>query len=136
MTCFGWMDCPKQCEVKLVKKISPLSARHVECLQEEYAGAVTMLDASWKQPFTNRIGPTWAPTTTFTAVRYASNFSLRRTKYRKAHKGKIPLPTGGSTKGTTVVFGDYGLRIKEAAPIDRTPADGRPQHTASQDQDR
>jgi ribosomal protein L16 len=52
-----------------------------------------------------------------TTVRFASNFSPRRTKFRKAHKGKIPIPTGGSTKGTTVEFGDYGLRVKEGARL-------------------
>ncbi|KAI7895325.1 ribosomal protein L16p/L10e-domain-containing protein [Mucor mucedo] len=52
-----------------------------------------------------------------TTVRFASNFSPRRTKYRKAHKGKIPIPTGGSTKGTTVEFGDYGLRVKEGVRL-------------------
>ncbi|CAO3612336.1 unnamed protein product [Mucor hiemalis] len=52
-----------------------------------------------------------------TSVRFASNFSPKRTKYRKAHKGKIPIPTGGSTKGTTVEFGDYGLRVKEGARL-------------------
>ncbi|OZJ02467.1 hypothetical protein BZG36_04106 [Bifiguratus adelaidae] len=50
-------------------------------------------------------------------VRHASNLSPRRTKYRKSQKGKIPLPTGGSTKGTTVVFGTYGLRIIEGARL-------------------
>ncbi|KAF1797249.1 ribosomal protein L16p/L10e-domain-containing protein [Mucor lusitanicus] len=50
-------------------------------------------------------------------VRFASNFSPKRTKYRKAHKGKIPIPIGGSTKGTTVEFGDYGLRVKEGARL-------------------
>jgi ribosomal protein L16 len=57
------------------------------------------------------------PILPLTAVRFASNFSPRRTKYRKAHKGKIPIPIGGSTKGTTVEFGDYGLRIKEGARL-------------------
>jgi ribosomal protein L16 len=51
------------------------------------------------------------------SVRFASNFSPKRTKYRKAHKGKIPIPIGGSTKGTTVEFGDYGLRVKEGARL-------------------
>ncbi|KAF9973481.1 mitochondrial ribosomal large subunit component [Actinomortierella ambigua] len=37
----------------------------------------------------------------------------KRMKYRKKHKGKIPIPIGGSTKGTYVEFGDYGLRIKD-----------------------
>lgn len=51
------------------------------------------------------------------SVRSISNFSPRRTKFRKAHKGKIPIPTGGSTKGTTVQFGDYGLRVKEGVRL-------------------
>ncbi|RCH91872.1 mitochondrial ribosomal large subunit component [Rhizopus stolonifer] len=51
------------------------------------------------------------------SVRFASNFSPKRTKYRKAHKGKIPIPIGGSTKGTTVEFGDYGLRVKEGVRL-------------------
>ncbi|KAF9107214.1 mitochondrial ribosomal large subunit component [Mortierella sp. AM989] len=41
----------------------------------------------------------------------------RKMKYRKKHKGKIPIPIGGSTKGTYVEFGDYGLRIKEGARL-------------------
>ncbi|KAI9008804.1 ribosomal protein L10e/L16 [Phycomyces nitens] len=57
------------------------------------------------------------PALSLTSVRFASDFSPRRTKYRKAHKGKIPLPTGGSTKGTSVEFGEYGLRITEGARL-------------------
>ncbi|KAG0343550.1 mitochondrial ribosomal large subunit component [Podila humilis] len=41
----------------------------------------------------------------------------KRMKYRKKHKGKIPIPIGGSTKGTYVEFGDYGLRIKDGARL-------------------
>jgi ribosomal protein L16 len=41
----------------------------------------------------------------------------KRMKYRKKHKGKIPIPIGGSTKGTYVEFGEYGLRIKEGARL-------------------
>lgn len=37
----------------------------------------------------------------------------RRTKYRKAHKGRIPLALGGSTKSTTLEHGDFGLRVNE-----------------------
>ncbi|CAO3649339.1 unnamed protein product [Cunninghamella blakesleeana] len=61
--------------------------------------------------------PVYQPGAIMMSIRQASNFSPRRTKYRKAHKGKIPVPTGGSTKGTTVEFGDYGLRIKEGARL-------------------
>ncbi|KAF9577333.1 mitochondrial ribosomal large subunit component [Lunasporangiospora selenospora] len=41
----------------------------------------------------------------------------KRMKYRKKHKGRIPIPIGGSTKGTYVEFGEYGLRIKEGARL-------------------
>ncbi|GAA5919989.1 hypothetical protein JCM1841_004417 [Sporobolomyces salmonicolor] len=41
----------------------------------------------------------------------------RRTKYRKAHKGRAPLALGGSTKGTTLEWGDYGLRVNEAVRL-------------------
>lgn len=61
--------------------------------------------------------PKQIPAAITQSVRFASNFSPRRTKYRKAHKGKIPIPIGGSTKGTTVEFGDYGLRVKEGARL-------------------
>lgn len=37
----------------------------------------------------------------------------RRTKYRKAHKGRIDIASGGSTKGTMLEWGDYGLRVNE-----------------------
>ncbi|KAH0544857.1 hypothetical protein FGG08_001086 [Glutinoglossum americanum] len=31
----------------------------------------------------------------------------------KTRKGKPRMPTGGSTRGTTVIWGDYGLRMKD-----------------------
>ncbi|SCZ89643.1 BZ3500_MvSof-1268-A1-R1_Chr9g10515 [Microbotryum saponariae] len=37
----------------------------------------------------------------------------RRTKYRKAHKGRLPIALGGSTKATTLEWGDFGLRVNE-----------------------
>jgi ribosomal protein L16 len=36
----------------------------------------------------------------------------KSTPYPKRHKGVIPVPTGGSTKGTTLAFGSWGIRIK------------------------
>lgn len=30
----------------------------------------------------------------------------------KRHKGRVPIPTGGSVKGTTLAYGEWGLRIK------------------------
>lgn len=50
------------------------------------------------------------PTLEFSRAR--SQLAPRRVRYRKSHKGRIPVPTGGSTKGTTLAFGDYGLRVR------------------------
>ncbi|KAF5318441.1 hypothetical protein D9619_010689 [Psilocybe cf. subviscida] len=30
----------------------------------------------------------------------------------KRHKGRVPIPIGGSTKGTTLAYGEWGIRIK------------------------
>jgi hypothetical protein len=43
--------------------------------------------------------------------RARGDLAPRRTKYKKAHKGRIPLPIGGSSKGTTLAFGDFGIRV-------------------------
>lgn len=44
----------------------------------------------------------------------------RRTKYRKAHKGRVSFPVGGSVKGTTVSQGIYGLRSLEPCRLSAT----------------
>jgi ribosomal protein L16 len=49
--------------------------------------------------------------------RFRSNLAPRRTKYRKAQKGRIPLPIGGSLAGTTLTLGEYGLRIRVGARL-------------------
>ncbi|KAI7906985.1 ribosomal protein L16p/L10e-domain-containing protein [Cokeromyces recurvatus] len=69
------------------------------------------------QPLSSKTTLLNPPAALTQSVRLASNFSPKRTKYRKAQKGKIPIPVGGSTKGTTVEFGDFGLRIKEGARL-------------------
>jgi ribosomal protein L16 len=30
----------------------------------------------------------------------------------KRHKGRVPIPTGGSIKGTTLAYGEWGIRIR------------------------
>ncbi|KZO98512.1 ribosomal protein L16 [Calocera viscosa TUFC12733] len=45
-------------------------------------------------------------------IRFAGILAPKRTKYRKAHKGRVPIPTGGSLKGTTLIHGSYGIRVK------------------------
>ncbi|KAG5353314.1 hypothetical protein E4T56_gene346 [Termitomyces sp. T112] len=41
-----------------------------------------------------------------------SQLAPRQVKNVKRHKGRIPIPIGGSTKGTTLAYGDWGIRIK------------------------
>lgn len=33
-------------------------------------------------------------------------------KDAKRHKGRVPIPIGGSTKGTTLTYGEWAIRIK------------------------
>ena len=47
-----------------------------------------------------------------TFARFRSQLAPKRVDYIKRHKGIIPVPTGGSTKGTTLAFGQWGIRIK------------------------
>jgi len=52
-----------------------------------------------------------APSPVF--ARFRSQLAPKRVKYLKRHKGVVPIPTGGSLKGTTLAYGDWGIRIKE-----------------------
>lgn len=47
-----------------------------------------------------------------TTKRFTHEYAPRFRKVKKAHKGRVPVRTGGSMKGSTVRFGDYGLRLK------------------------
>ncbi|KAL5514502.1 hypothetical protein ACEPAG_2591 [Sanghuangporus baumii] len=47
-----------------------------------------------------------------TFIRHRSQLAPRKVKWLKRQKGVIPIPTGGSIKGTTLAFGDYGIRIR------------------------
>lgn len=51
-----------------------------------------------------------APTRVF--ARYRTQLAPKSVKYAKRYKGRIPIPTGGSTKGTTLAYGEWGIRIK------------------------
>ncbi|KAJ6486842.1 mitochondrial 54S ribosomal protein YmL47 [Mycena sanguinolenta] len=50
------------------------------------------------------------PLTVFSRAR--NNLAPRQVKHIKKHKGRVPIPIGGSTKGTTLAYGDWGIRIK------------------------
>lgn len=45
-------------------------------------------------------------------ARHRSALAPKKIKFIKRHKGVIPIPIGGSTKGTTLAFGQWGIRIK------------------------
>ncbi|KAI0263112.1 ribosomal protein L16p/L10e-domain-containing protein [Gloeopeniophorella convolvens] len=45
-------------------------------------------------------------------ARFRHQLAPRKVTYIKRHKGVIPIPIGGSVKGTTLAYGDWGLRIK------------------------
>ncbi|KAG9043746.1 mitochondrial ribosomal large subunit component [Tulasnella sp. UAMH 9824] len=45
-------------------------------------------------------------------TRFATKFAPTFVRHPRVHKGRAPVPTGGSIKGTTLNFGEYGIRIK------------------------
>ncbi|KDN52121.1 hypothetical protein K437DRAFT_254683 [Tilletiaria anomala UBC 951] len=51
------------------------------------------------------------------SVRFRSQLAPRRTKYRKAHKGRVPVPIGGSIVGTTIQEGAFGIRLLAPARL-------------------
>jgi hypothetical protein len=45
-------------------------------------------------------------------MRGRGQLAPKQVKHAKRHKGRVPIPTGGSTKGTTLAYGEWGIRIK------------------------
>lgn len=54
------------------------------------------------------------PPSVFTQTRLKHEYLPRFKKLRKSHKGRIPVRTGGSLKGSTLEHGIYGMRLKSA----------------------
>lgn len=52
------------------------------------------------------------PSPTRLFARFRTQLAPKRVKYDKRFKGRIPIPTGGSVKGTTLAFGEWGIRIQ------------------------
>lgn len=48
----------------------------------------------------------------FIAKRFSHEYAPRFKRARKAFKGRVTVRTGGSIKGSSVEFGEYGLRLK------------------------
>ena len=56
----------------------------------------------------------WSLVRTFTSTASTRNWlAPKRGEKSPTRKGRPRVPTGGSTRGTTVVWGDYGLRMKD-----------------------
>ena len=53
-----------------------------------------------------------SPRLGLTLARFRSVLAPRKVEWPKRQKRRLPVPTGGATKGTTLSFGDYGIRIK------------------------
>ncbi|OJA09069.1 hypothetical protein AZE42_06765 [Rhizopogon vesiculosus] len=62
--------------------------------------------SAFRQGATPNAGPT------FSGVRFRSQLAPRQVQHIKRHKGRVPIPIGGSTKGTTLAYGEWGIRIK------------------------
>lgn len=48
-----------------------------------------------------------------TTARQRNWLAPKRGQAKKTRKGRCRVPTGGSTRGTTVIWGDYGLRMRD-----------------------
>lgn len=47
-----------------------------------------------------------------TARRFTHEYAPRFKHQTKKQKGRVPVRTGGSTKGNKIEFGQFGLRLK------------------------
>ncbi|KAF2154009.1 ribosomal protein L16 [Myriangium duriaei CBS 260.36] len=87
----------------------------VASLERSFASLVI---SATKQPVCSRCRPQLASITpipsprTFTSTSKQQNWLAPRSgSNKKDRKGRPRVPTGGSMRGTTVVWGDYGLRL-------------------------
>lgn len=53
-----------------------------------------------------------APAFQNTFKRFKHEYAPRYKNMRKAHKGRVTVRTGGSIKGNSLEFGEYGLRLR------------------------
>lgn len=60
----------------------------------------------------NQIFQPKAPGLSQIFARHRSQLAPRKVKWVKRQKGTIPIPIGGSTKGTTLAYGEWGIRIR------------------------
>jgi hypothetical protein len=105
-------NCPQHTTMRL-QNISSLSAQlerlslTIGLLRPSTALLTGRLHASRPSPLSN--------------IRTFSNTSIKNGNWllptgpekKRSRKGRPRVPTGGSARGTTVVWGDYGLRMKD-----------------------
>ena len=54
----------------------------------------------------------WRPRMVAQQIRLKHQYEPRVRIKRKAQKGRVPVRTGGSIKGSTLQFGRFGMRLK------------------------
>jgi len=52
------------------------------------------------------------PAVSHQQTRFATKFAPTFVRHTRVHKGRVPVPIGGSIKGTTLNYGEYGLRVR------------------------
>ncbi len=63
--------------------------------------------STWSSPLRSTLS---SPSPVFARGRH--QLAPRSVKFIKRHKGVLPIPIGGSIKGTTLAFGEWGIRVK------------------------
>ncbi|KAI0746545.1 mitochondrial ribosomal protein L16 [Daedaleopsis nitida] len=66
--------------------------------------------ATWTSPLS--VFTPSAASTSLVFARGRHQLAPRSVKFLKRHKGVLPIPVGGSTKGTTLAYGEWGIRVK------------------------
>lgn len=80
----------------------------------EARSVLSLFRGGFQQIRSSVIGaPTPAPASSIlTSVRHKHEYAPRFVKVGKKHKGRVPVRIGGSIKGSTLQFGQFGLRLK------------------------
>ena len=73
-------------------------------------GAGNVLSRVQRPSTQHHVETALSPLSMFTRGR--GQLAPKKVKWLRRHKGRVPIPIGGSTKGTTLAFGEWGIRIK------------------------
>ena len=92
------------------KRPFPVAHRRGQCKTRKQKQPLLGWSRAFMFSFSRLTG--FVPKVSLGGVRFRSQLAPRRVQNVKRHKGRIPIPTGGSTRGTTLAFGEWGIRIK------------------------